>query len=236
MAAPGEIEAGAPEAMVARRYGFGNAVHRLLEWSARRGWAAPDRERCARALSGEHLPASDQGVERAARMIAAWLDSPLCRSTGQEGGRIRPETSFILPADGALIRGSIDLLVAPESGPPLIIDYKTDALGGEDPASHMDRYQVQRAIYALAVARASGAQTVRTAYVFLERAADAVEEEFGPERLADAATRIDELLAGIDAERFEVTPTPHAALCAGCPARERLCSHPWELTGRALPA
>ena len=31
---------------------------------------------------------------------------------------------------------------------------------------------------------------------------------------------------------FDVTDRPHRALCADCPARERLCSHPLELTMR----
>ena len=33
-------------------------------------------------------------------------------------------------------------------------------------------------------------------------------------------------------DRVEVTDRPHRALCADCPARERLCSYPIELTMR----
>ena len=43
------------------------------------------------------------------------------------------------------------------------------------------------------------------------------------------------LILGGAASRFEVTDRPHRALCADCPARERLCSYPIELTMRDSP-
>jgi hypothetical protein len=43
--------------------------------------------------------------------------------------------------------------------------------------------------------------------------------------LERARDQVIELLEGIAARRFEVTHGPHKALCADCPARERLCSH-----------
>jgi hypothetical protein len=75
---------------------------------------------------------------------------------------------------------------------------------------------------------------VRTVYVFLERAGEPVELELDAVALAAARQELEELIAGIEAGRFEVTPEPHAALCWDCPARARLCSHPKELTGRRL--
>jgi hypothetical protein len=62
-----------------------------------------------------------------------------------------------------------------------------------------------------------------------------VELELGPEELAAAREEIEDLIAGVRAGRFEVTPEPHRGLCWDCPARARLCSHPPHLTDRPRP-
>ncbi len=49
--------------------------------------------------------------------------------------------------------------------------------------------------------------------------------EYSDEELSRARGHILELLEGIAGGSFEVTRHPHAALCADCPARDRLCSH-----------
>ncbi len=51
----------------------------------------------------------------------------------------------------------------------MVVDYKTDRLGGADPAERAAHYEVQRSIYALAVAEALERAEVEVAYVFLER-------------------------------------------------------------------
>jgi pimeloyl-ACP methyl ester carboxylesterase len=54
------------------------------------------------------------------------------------------------------------------------------------------------------------------------------------EELEAARAHVDELVAGVGDGRFEVTASPHWALCHDCPARRRLCSHPKERTGGRL--
>jgi hypothetical protein len=142
-----------------------------------------------------------------------------------------------------VIRGSIDLLARDADRPPLVVDYKTDRVD-RDLNRLIDRYSVQRDIYALA---ASGGGPVRTAYVFLERPLEPVEMEYAPADLERAREHVIELLEGIASGRFEVTKRPHRSLCVDCPARERLCSHetaaqmredpdpPIEPTGRDEP-
>jgi hypothetical protein len=49
--------------------------------------------------------------------------------------------------------------------------------------------------------------------------------EYREADLDRARDHVTDLLEGIAAGRFEVTRRPHRALCADCPARERLCSH-----------
>jgi RecB family exonuclease len=131
---------------------------------------------------------------------------------------------------GTLIRGSIDLLALRPDGSVLVIDYKTDRLEGRDPNQIVSRYSIQRDLYALAAA-ARGAP-VETAYAFLERADEPVRESFGEAELEAARDRVEAVLERLAAGRFEVTDRPHQALCADCPARERLCSYPIELTMR----
>jgi ATP-dependent exoDNAse (exonuclease V) beta subunit len=239
----GEADPGDVPAREAR-FGFGNAIHGLLEWSARNRWRRPDVDRIRRHLQNSGLPGKDGELERSETALAGWLESPLCRELGTTEVGLRPEEPFLLPIEGAVIRGSIDLLARDPDRPPLVVDYKTDRLD-RDPGDLIDRYSVQRDIYALA---ASGGGPVRTAYVFLERPLEPVEMEYGAADLGRARDHVIELLGGIAAGRFEVTRRPHRALCADCPARERLCSHetaaqmrqdpdpPIEPAGRGEPA
>jgi ATP-dependent exoDNAse (exonuclease V) beta subunit len=213
------------------RFGFGNAIHGLLEWSARNRWRRPDAERIRRHLQSAGLPGSDEELRRAEGVLAGWLESPLCRGLAEPGVELRPEEPFLLPIEGAVIRGSIDLLARDADGKPLVLDYKTDRLD-VDPEALVHRYSVQRDIYALA---ASSGEAVRTAYVFLERPLEPVEMEYGEEELEAAREHVQGLLQGIADGRFDVTRRPHRALCADCPARERLCSHNAEAQMREDP-
>jgi hypothetical protein len=83
---------------------------------------------------------------------------------------------------------------------------------------------------------ASAAGGVRTAYAFLDSAGPSLELAYTTESLADARSRLEGLVAGIRSESFDVTSTPNRSLCLDCPARERLCSHPSELTLAEAPA
>jgi ATP-dependent exoDNAse (exonuclease V) beta subunit len=209
----------APE--VRSRFGPGLAVHSLLEWSARNRWREPSDDRVAAALGEQGLDAGGEIAAKARELTGAFLGSALREEIG--GARASAEVPFVLSIGETLIRGSIDLLVEWDDGSVLVVDYKTDRLEGRDPADVGDRYSVQRDLYALAAA-ARGAP-VETAYVFLERPEAPVRDAFGPGELEAARSRIEALLAELAAGRFEVTRHPHKALCADCPARERLCSH-----------
>jgi ATP-dependent helicase/nuclease subunit A len=205
---------------VRRRFGPGLAVHSLLEWSARNRWREPGQDRIAAALGEQGLD-RDEGAEQVRDLTVAFLASPLSEEIAD--ARVNPEVPFVLSIGGTLIRGSIDLLVARPDGSVLVIDYKTDRLGGRDPAEIVTRYSIQRDLYALAATARGG--PVETAYVFLERPEEPVREHFDDGALAAARERVEALLAELAAGRFDVTRHPHKALCADCPARERLCSH-----------
>ncbi|HET7573480.1 MAG TPA: UvrD-helicase domain-containing protein [Solirubrobacterales bacterium] len=205
----------------------GAAVHSLLEWSAANGWNEPTAE-----LAGRHATSAglDDGV--AADLLApvrGWLGSSLLADRVRAtGATVRAESPLLLGIAGTVLRGSIDLLVERDGSPPLVIDYKTDRLGGADPAEHVDRYATQRDIYALAVAESRGAEKVEVAYVFLERPDDPVATTVGPTEMEAGRAR---LTAAI--ERIERGDFPPASpdrrnwdLCRGCPALGRTCQGP----------
>jgi ATP-dependent helicase/nuclease subunit A len=205
---------------VRRRFGPGLAVHSLLEWSARNRWREPDDERVAAAMREQGL-ADDEGRAQVLALTRAFLDSPLRAELAD--ATVSPEVPFVLSIGGTLIRGSIDLLATRPDGSVLVVDYKTDRLAGRDPAEIVTRYSIQRDLYALAATARGG--PVETAYVFLERPEVPVREAFDDAGLAAARERVEAVLGELAAGRFDVTRHPHKALCADCPARERLCSH-----------
>jgi ATP-dependent helicase/nuclease subunit A len=221
-------EPASPE--VRRRFGPGLAVHSLLEWSARNGWREPGDERVAGSLREQGLE-DDQAKAQVLALTNAFLSSPLREEIAD--ARVSPEVPFVLSVGGTLIRGSIDLLADMRGratrrdpingGSVLVVDYKTDRLEGRDPAEIVSRYSIQRDLYALAAA--ARGTPVEMAYVFLGRPDEPVRESFDEAGLEAARTRVESVLERLAAGRFDVTDRPHKALCADCPARERLCSH-----------
>jgi ATP-dependent exoDNAse (exonuclease V) beta subunit len=157
----------------------GIAVHELLEWSARNGWREP------RAAAEPLGP------------VRAWLASDFFAERVR-GAPSRPEVPLLIEVAGTVLRGSIDLLVEESGRPPLIVDYKTDRVDGTELTELVRRYEIQQAIYALAVAEARGAHEIELAYVFLERPEEPVvttwqadEIEAGRLRLVEAIDRVE---------------------------------------------
>ena len=129
----------------------------------------------------------------------------------------------MLSISDALVRGSIDLLAEKPAGGVVVVDYKTDRLGGREPEAAAERYGIQRDLYALAAA--ARGTPVETAYAFLEAPDRPVRTSFDAAELEAARARVEAVLGELAAGEFPVTDRPHRALCHDCPARERLCSH-----------
>jgi ATP-dependent helicase/nuclease subunit A len=218
----------------------GAVVHALLEWSQANGWRQPPDELARRHALAEGLDPDAEGLlGELLAPVRDWLRSPLfAERVAPAEATVRAEVPLLLGVAGTVLRGSIDLLVEREDAAPLVVDYKTDRLDGADPAEHASRYEIQRAIYALAVAESRGAKEVEVAYVFLERPDEPQTGVFGPGEVDAARERLADAIARIGEGEFEVSPAAQRswALCDGCPALNRLCSGPAPASTPTRPA
>jgi ATP-dependent helicase/nuclease subunit A len=216
----------------------GAAVHALLEWSQANGWAEPSEElACRHAAASGLTPSPRKGplyglsrglAEELLDPVRRWIDSPLRERIATEATRVRAEVPLQLGIGETVLRGSIDLLVERDEAPPLVIDYKTDRLGGDDPGERAAHYEVQRSIYALAVAEALEAPEVEVAYVFLERPDEPAVTTLDAAAMASARRELETTIAQISAGEFPVAAAERRdwSLCRGCPALRGLCSGP----------
>jgi ATP-dependent helicase/nuclease subunit A len=205
----------------------GVAMHSLLEWSAANGWREPPEE-----LVRDHAVAgglSGSGSTEALLVpLRGWLGSGLLAERVRGADAVRAEVPLLLSLGGTVLRGSIDLLVDCEGSPPLVVDYKTDRLGGAEPADRAAHYGTQRDIYALAVAEARGASEVEVAYVFLERPDEPVPTTLGPAEMDAGRARLEGVIERIAQGDFPPAEPDERnwGLCRGCPALGRTCAGP----------
>jgi ATP-dependent exoDNAse (exonuclease V) beta subunit len=173
-------------------------------------------------------------LEEAADLVDAFAGTELCARLG-EATHVRREEAFTFLLDGVLVRGALDVLAREPDGRMLIVDYKSDRLGGSDPASAVDgSYGTQRLVYALAALRA-GAEEVEVVHVFLEVPEHPVTARFTRADTPTLERELATLARGVMERDFAVSDVPHRDLCNGCPAEGGLCSWPLELTRRETP-
>ncbi len=122
-----------------------------------------------------------------------------------------------------LVNGRLDVLWI-DGRDALVLDYKTNALRGRDPAEIVEReYSTQQTVYAIACLRA-GAEQVEVVYHFLEDPDAVVSTIF---TTADSERLEGALSASIARIREGVfQPTPSAFACSGCPALDLVCAGP----------
>jgi ATP-dependent helicase/nuclease subunit A len=217
----------------------GTLVHQLLERLDVR------RPRVPGASEVEAL-AETHGVELSADEVADLRDM-VERFVGSElrerlarARRVRTELpfAFTLEPPGAggrsvLVNGVVDVHAAEDDG-LLVVDYKSDALNGNDPGELTARdYSTQRIVYALAGLR-SGAERVEVVHCFLEQPDRPAAAAFAAADASRLETDLLDLARGVVDGRFVPTEEPHAELCATCPGRAALCSWPEERTLASL--
>lgn len=206
----------------------GRVVHALLEWSQHHGWDEPPAELVRAQAIAEGLEPEPALLDGLLAPLRAWLGASLLRDRVRAAERTRAELPLLLGVGGTVLRGSIDLLVESDGAPPLVVDYKTDALDGSTPGEHAARYDIQRAIYALATAEALGTPEVEVAYVFLDRPEEPVLTRLDEPEISAARDRLSAQIERIAAGEFPVAGPENRswAVCRGCPALGRLCSGP----------
>ena len=206
----------------------GSVVHELLEELDFASPRAPSDEAVVARLAEHGATADAAGVRSIAGLVEGFGRSALrARLSAASGVRRELPFAYELAPDSdgrsLLVTGIVDVLAEEESG-ALVLDYKSDALGGRDPAAVADEaYSTQRIVYALAALRA-GYERVEVTYCFLERPDEPAVRVY---EKADAGTLEQELLSlagNLLAGEFVPAPEPHADLCRTCPARASLCS------------
>jgi ATP-dependent helicase/nuclease subunit A len=217
----------------------GTLVHVLLEELDFARPAAPTAAEVGVLARTQGVALTPADVDDVRALVAAFAASPLCaRLAGAH--RVRREAGFAFGLEtgggGPLVNGFVDVLADEGGGARLVVDYKTDRLDGADPHEVVERdYATQRLVYALAALR-DGAERVEVAYCFLEAPEDPVARSFTRAEMPALAERLVLLARGVLDERYEVTAAPHRELCADCPGRRALCSHPESRTLRPAAA
>ncbi|MBU3690856.1 MAG: hypothetical protein FGM38_02255, partial [Solirubrobacterales bacterium] len=198
---------------------FGTAVHELLEESAANGWESPDAARVEAALAAERVDREGDGTpEKAGEMITGFLESELGERVQQSSTAATAELPIVLGIGGLTIRGFVDLLVE-EDGEVTVVDYKTNQLNGRAPEELMEGYELQRDLYALAVARARNLDSIETAFVFLEEPNSPVRKTYGPADLEAVEERLrTEVVEPITAARYFGGPGGGPDPCGRCEA------------------
>jgi len=199
---------------------IGDAVHRALELV---DLAEPTPPADLPELVRAWYPViSDAEQAYVSRLVDAYCGSSLARRVAGLDG-VRVERPFAFELDGVLLNGRLDVLW--RSGTQaLVVDYKTNVLGGRDPDEIVEaEYRSQRIVYALACLRA-GAEQVEVVYQFLEEPDAIVSAAFSVADLDALETELGEAIARIREGYFRPTPSPFA--CSGCPALDRVCAGP----------
>jgi ATP-dependent exoDNAse (exonuclease V) beta subunit len=220
----------------------GVLAHALLEGLDFRRPVPPSRAKIAALAAAQGAEPPPAALDEVAELIAGFATSPLCARLAAAGRGVRREAPFAFAlesdrADGPLLSGFVDVLAPEPDGTVLIVDYKTDHLEPHDtPAAATGRaYATQRAVYALAALR-SGAPRVEVAHCYLERPDDPAVAAYTAADAPALAEAIAALASGVVTGDYPVTAAPHRDLCATCPGRTALCSHPQEVTLRPAAA
>jgi len=201
---------------------LGDAVHRLLELVPLDHPVSPLPEDLQAKVREWYPAVTDSELERISGLVDAYCASELAQRVARLPGA-RPERPFAFEHDGVLLHGRLDVLWR-EGEKALVVDYKSNALEGVDPASVVEaEYRLQRLVYALACLR-DGATEAEVVYHFLERPDDVVAATFSIEDTPELEAELSATIARIREGVFK--PTPSEFACADCPALDLVCAGP----------
>ena len=127
----------------------------------------------------------------------------------------KQEMDFLVPADGILLRGQIDLWFDEGRG-PVLVDYKTDRFLGE---ARLRGYELQVRLYAFALEQLTG-KPVCEAWLFPLRESGPHRIEVSPEAIGSALELLRQWRAAEETGDF---PTRESADCQWCPYASGPC-------------
>jgi ATP-dependent exoDNAse (exonuclease V) beta subunit len=216
----------------------GSLVHQLLERLDFARPLVPAADDVAELIESHGARVTPEEVDDLRDMVERFAASELFGRIAR-AERVRTELpfAFTLAPPGAggrslLVNGVVDVH-AREPDRLLVVDYKSDALEGRDPAElTAESYSTQRLVYALAGLR-SGAECVEVVHCFLERPDAPATATYEAGDAGALESRLLALAAGVVEGRFEPSAEPNLALCGDCPGRAALCSWDEQHTLRA---
>jgi ATP-dependent helicase/nuclease subunit A len=191
---------------------IGIVVHALLE-RLDLGAGRPDKEGLrvqAKTVAVEKgLSVTAEALEHSVALAGAFWVHPLAGTP--EAARAKHEAPFFFVQNGVAVSGVMDLLIQ-ERDRWLVIDYKSNALGGRSPGEAAEGYSLQAVMYCLAALKA-GAPAIRMEFLFLERPGEPVAFEYSAKDLAALEALLEKALAGIKAGDFGARTGPNCADC-----------------------
>jgi hypothetical protein len=201
---------------------IGDAVLRLLELVDLTHPASFDAATIEGHVRVWYPTVCDDELARVAELVGAYTGSALAMRIASLDG-VRPERPFAFELDGVLVNGRLDVLWL-DGADALVLDYKTNALNGRDPAEIVEHeYSTQQIVYAIACLRA-GAERVEVVYHFLEESDAVVSTTYTSADAERLEATLSASIARIREGAF--TPTPSAFACSGCPALDVVCAGP----------
>ena len=201
---------------------LGDAVHRLLELVPLADPAVPARADLEETVREWYPEVRDEELDRISALVEAYCASGTAERLARLPGA-DVERPFAFEHDHVLLHGRLDVLWT-DGDRSLVVDYKSNALEGADPAAIVDaEYSLQRLVYALACLRA-GASEVEVVYQFLERPDEVVSATFTAADTSGLEAELSAAIARIRAGEFR--PTPSEFACSDCPALDLVCAGP----------
>lgn len=202
---------------------FGSALHGALQLEALGTTVDADRIAAlahAHGLGTDEIPRLGSAIA-AVRGCASW-------DLVHAGS---PEVPFVLPVEGGIVRGNMDLVVR-DGEHATVLDYKT---GEGDTTADDPAYRAQAEIYALALL-GSGFTSVEVRFLKIEERCREIVFEFSTGDAASIEKRVQSAFSAMRQGRYDRPAHFDSGTCPDCPVSGGLCPivHPGSRTDPRL--
>jgi ATP-dependent exoDNAse (exonuclease V) beta subunit len=182
--------------------------------------------------NGSALPANELGIQvhallanepvaepdpEALRLANVFRQSPLGRKSAASK-RIEREFGFLMSLEDLVISGQIDLWFE-DNGDLVIVDYKTDAVNGQEAHQRAQEYALQLQLYAMALERAIRRPPTRACLHFL-KPNTIIDVDLRPSLLESPEQLVRDFQQAQETLTFPIHEGPH---CKRCEFYKDLC-------------